>query len=88
MLEESAEVYASKNKEEATEEMADLLQAIHSLADILKIDFQKIEDARLVKAQKMGEFKDKIAIEHITLREDHPHIKYFASNPDKYEEVK
>lgn len=59
-LEELDEYMNAKNDEEAVEELADVLEIIHSLAKCHGATFEKVEEVRKQKAKKRGGFNDKI----------------------------
>jgi predicted house-cleaning noncanonical NTP pyrophosphatase (MazG superfamily) len=59
-FEELEEYINSKNNDEAIEELADLLEIIHSLAEYHGASFEKVEEVRQKKAEKRGGFKEKI----------------------------
>lgn len=58
--EELAEYLASPNDEEGVEELADLLEIIHSLAEAHGATVQQLEEVRQRKAEKRGGFKERI----------------------------
>lgn len=60
ILEELEEYMRADNREEALEELADLLEIIHALAEIHGESFDKVEELRKLKAEKRGKFKEKI----------------------------
>lgn len=58
--EELEEYLSSSNDEEAVEELADLLELIHTLAQVHGSDPEKLEKVKLSKANKRGGFQEKI----------------------------
>ncbi|PLR95802.1 nucleoside triphosphate pyrophosphohydrolase [Bacillus sp. T33-2] len=58
--EELNEYINSKSNEEAGEELADLLEVIHSLAEIHGYSIHDIEQTRKQKAEIRGGFKDRV----------------------------
>lgn len=58
--EELDEYCAAHSKEEAVEELADLLEIIHALANYHGSSFEEVEKVRQEKAEKRGGFQEKI----------------------------
>lgn len=59
-FEELDEYIKADNKEEALEELADLLEIIHALAEVHGSSIEKVESVRKRKAEDTGGFKQKI----------------------------
>lgn len=59
-FEELEEYVDADNDNDAIEELADLLEIIHALAESHGASFEKVEDVRKKKAEKRGGFKEKI----------------------------
>jgi predicted house-cleaning noncanonical NTP pyrophosphatase (MazG superfamily) len=59
-FEELEEYINSKNNDEAIEELADLLEIIHSLAEYHGASIKKVEEVRKRKMDLRGGFKDKL----------------------------
>ena len=59
-FEELEEYMNTENDADAVEELADLLEIIHAMADIHNVSFAEIEDVRKNKAEKHGGFKEGI----------------------------
>ncbi|MFC5732213.1 nucleoside triphosphate pyrophosphohydrolase [Cytobacillus gottheilii] len=59
-FEELEEYVNATNKEEAIEELADVLEIIRALADYHDISFERLEEVRQEKANKRGGFKERI----------------------------
>ncbi|PLS18706.1 phosphoribosyl-ATP pyrophosphohydrolase [Bacillus sp. M6-12] len=58
--EELEEYMATTNKDEAIEELADLLEIIHAFAEYHGSSIQEVEQVRSRKAAERGGFKEKI----------------------------
>lgn len=58
--EELDEYCAAQSKEEAVEELADLLEIIHALANYHGSSMEEVEKVRQEKAEKRGGFQEKI----------------------------
>jgi predicted house-cleaning noncanonical NTP pyrophosphatase (MazG superfamily) len=59
-FEELQEYINADNNDDAIEELADLLEIIHALAEYHGETFEKVEEIRQKKAEKRGGFKEKI----------------------------
>jgi predicted house-cleaning noncanonical NTP pyrophosphatase (MazG superfamily) len=59
-FEELQEYVATENNEDAIEELADLLEIIHALAEYHGSSIENVEAVRKEKAKKRGGFKEKI----------------------------
>lgn len=59
-LEEFEEYRSAQSDEEALEELADVLEILHALADIHGASIEKVEHIRKEKAEKRGGFQKKI----------------------------
>lgn len=59
-FEELNEYVNTENDKDAVEELADLLEIIHALAECHGANFQQVEQVRQEKAEKRGGFKEKI----------------------------
>ncbi|WP_144553509.1 nucleoside triphosphate pyrophosphohydrolase [Bacillus sp. X1(2014)] len=59
-FEELQEYINSKNNDEALEELADILEIIHSLANYHGSSIRKVEELRQKKIKLRGGFKDRI----------------------------
>ncbi|MFC7370348.1 phosphoribosyl-ATP pyrophosphohydrolase [Fictibacillus iocasae] len=58
--EELAEYEAAKSNEEAIEELADLLELLHALANVHGVGIDDVEELRQQKAEERGEFQKRI----------------------------
>ncbi|WML53334.1 nucleoside triphosphate pyrophosphohydrolase [Neobacillus sp. PS3-12] len=59
-FEELKEYVNTDNDADALEELADLLEIIHALAECHEASIEKVEEIRKKKAEKRGGFKEKI----------------------------
>ncbi|CRK83019.1 nucleoside triphosphate pyrophosphohydrolase [Neobacillus massiliamazoniensis] len=59
-FEELEEYIKADNDKDAIEELADLLEIIHTLAECHGASFEKVEEVRQKKVEKRGGFKEKI----------------------------
>lgn len=58
LIEEALEVLDAKSTSDTVEELADVLEVIHAISHHLKVSMKSIEDARKVKFEERGGFKD------------------------------
>ncbi|MFJ5717513.1 phosphoribosyl-ATP pyrophosphohydrolase [Neobacillus sp. NPDC093127] len=59
-FEELEEYVQAENDQDAIEELADLLEIIHALAECHGATIETVEEVRQKKAEKRGGFKEKI----------------------------
>ncbi|MEK5379842.1 nucleoside triphosphate pyrophosphohydrolase [Niallia sp. FSL W8-0635] len=59
-LEELKEYLEAPNRESALEELADVLEILHALANYHQSSFKEIDQIRKQKAEDRGEFKERI----------------------------
>jgi len=64
IVEESIEVKKAKNKKELTEELADVIEVIHSICDNKSISIDDIEKARIKKKKEKWWFSKKIIFKY------------------------
>ena len=59
-IEELDEYLNTNNNDEGLEELADLLELVHALAETHGVSIEKVEDLRREKAEQRGGFKEKV----------------------------
>ncbi|QED48077.1 nucleoside triphosphate pyrophosphohydrolase [Cytobacillus dafuensis] len=59
-FEELEEYVNTTNNEDAIEELADVLEIIHALADFHGASIERLEEVRKQKAEKRGSFLEKV----------------------------
>lgn len=59
-IEELDEYLNTNNDEKAIEELADLLEVLHALAETHGVSIEKVEELRRQKAGQRGGFKEKV----------------------------
>ncbi|MCK2017445.1 nucleoside triphosphate pyrophosphohydrolase [Peribacillus frigoritolerans] len=59
-FEELQEYAETESKEDAIEELADVLEILHALAEYHGASIEEVEKVRKIKADKRGGFKEKI----------------------------
>jgi predicted house-cleaning noncanonical NTP pyrophosphatase (MazG superfamily) len=60
LQEEVNEYLAAKTDDEAVEELADIMELLHAMAESHSITVEKLEQVRAEKAAKRGGFKERI----------------------------
>ncbi|WP_405175705.1 nucleoside triphosphate pyrophosphohydrolase [Paenibacillus sp. FSL H8-0261] len=60
LIEESEEYFRAVSNDEALEELADMLEVIHALAEIHGSNGAELEELRAEKAERRGGFKERI----------------------------
>lgn len=60
LIEEMEEYQNAESNEEATEELADVLELMHALAKVHGSSIEEVEKIREEKAEKRGGFEEKI----------------------------
>jgi len=66
LLEECKELISTFDKNSRIEEMADVLEVLHAMADVLGIQMSEVEEARIIKKEKRGAFKEKLLLKKTT----------------------
>ena len=69
------------------EELADLLEVIHSFIAHLKVPARSLEHIRLDKLESDGGFQNGTVVDTITIAEGNPALAYYLQNPVKYPQV-
>lgn len=65
LIEECTEVIHANDKESKSEELADVLEVIYSIADIFEIKIEEIEKIRINKKKERGGFNSKILLKNV-----------------------
>ncbi|MGO4698018.1 phosphoribosyl-ATP pyrophosphohydrolase [Paenibacillus sp. 2TAB26] len=60
LVEETNEYLEADSKTESVEELADIMELLHALAEFHDITIEKLEQIRVEKAEKRGSFKERI----------------------------
>jgi predicted house-cleaning noncanonical NTP pyrophosphatase (MazG superfamily) len=87
LIEEAKEAEQAKTQDELTEELVDVLEVIHTLAQENDISIEEIEKFRLTKREFKGGFDSRIHNSFIDLQEDSPAIDYYLSKANPYPEI-
>lgn len=84
LLEESEEVRQTQNSEELLEELADVLEVIHTLVSATGLSMQQIEEGRIQKRKQKGGFEGRIFNYRVDIEEDNQAISYYLKKPKQY----
>ncbi|WP_141503890.1 nucleoside triphosphate pyrophosphohydrolase [Paenibacillus luteus] len=60
LREETYEFFAANNSAEAVEELADIMELLHALAEAHGVTVEELERIRAEKADKRGGFKERV----------------------------
>lgn len=88
LLEEAAEVANAALGDELTEELADVLEVVNSLAQAQGVTLQDIEEKRIKKRMQKGGFDQRIYNPCVEVNENNKAISYFLQKPNQYPEIK
>lgn len=84
--EECLEVSAARSREEYVNEIADVLEVLDSLMDVLGINGPEIVDAKNAKRAERGGFLGRKFVEYALHLRGSQAEAYCLNNPDKYPE--
>ncbi len=86
--EELTEVKTAQNKQELTEELADLQQIIDDICQVNQISLTELKSVQAKKKAKKGGFTEGFYVESVEIADpDDPWIEYFENQPDKYPKI-
>lgn len=85
--EETAEVLEAVTREEIIDEMADVLEVLHALAQSQQSSMEEVEKLRAEKYVARGGFDQRIYGEYIEMAADNPKAEEFQNQPHKYPEI-
>lgn len=87
LAEEAEEVETCESQDELAEELADVLEVIHSLANASSITLEQIEELRKRKRAQKGGFDRQILSSFVEVDENSPSHAYYASKPHRYPRI-
>jgi predicted house-cleaning noncanonical NTP pyrophosphatase (MazG superfamily) len=87
LREEVAELAAAQGSPAYVDELADVLELIHTLAEAHAIPLPDLEARRAAKAAKRGSFSQRTFITTVACPAGNPWDAYFAATPDKTPQV-
>lgn len=88
LQEETTEVIQAANPQELKEELGDVLEVIHALAQDAGFSFESVDEERKKKREQRGGFEQRIFVETVEFPEGHPTIAYCLQHPHRYPEIK
>ena len=86
-LNEEVKEFALGEKDQTSEDLADIVEVIEALRVALDISEAELAEAREKKLAQQGGYKDRIYIETVTKAFDDPWIEHLLSEPDRYPEI-
>jgi predicted house-cleaning noncanonical NTP pyrophosphatase (MazG superfamily) len=84
LIEEAQEVQEAHGLQHICDELADVLEVIHTLATAMGTNMQQIETLRLQKRERNGGFEHRLYGASIDIDLNHPEISYYTSRPEQY----
>lgn len=87
LLEESEEVRQTKNSDELLEELADVMEIMHTLAAAEGLSMELIEKKRAEKQHLRGGFADRLYNHQVDLDEHNQEIAYYTTRPEQYPSI-
>lgn len=87
VAEEAREIKPSLSKPEATEELADVVEAIAALKKEFGIADRELEKFRREKLRTRGGFDKRIFIDHVEVPDDYPWLNHYLKNKNRYSEI-
>jgi predicted house-cleaning noncanonical NTP pyrophosphatase (MazG superfamily) len=88
LIEEASEVNRAQTEQEILEELADVLEIIHTLAKFHNISLNDLEKAQEDKRTQKGGYQERIFVTFAEHPKDSLQERYCLTDPDKYPEVK
>ncbi|RZI46845.1 nucleoside triphosphate pyrophosphohydrolase [Candidatus Finniella inopinata] len=87
LLEEAKEVIAAKTPDEYVEELADVLEVMHALANRLGLSYEQIEEKRQEKKREKGGFEGRVYVAYGDVAADNENIRYYRDRSEDYPEI-
>jgi predicted house-cleaning noncanonical NTP pyrophosphatase (MazG superfamily) len=90
LREEIEEVIAATTAKDIKEEIADVLEVLHAIAQTHGLQWEHVEKKRMQKKEERGGFKKGIFAEFVEVEaedDSHPIIEYCLSRPQEYPEI-
>ena len=88
LLEEAQEAVHAVHKENVLEELADVLEVVHTLAKLYDISVKDLDMHQKKKRNEKGGFEKRIFVSCAEHPQDSPQERYCLADPEKYPEVK
>lgn len=66
LLEECHELFEASTAEDKAEEIGDVLEVLHAMAETEKIGWETVEEVRLKKKEKRGAFQKKVFLKCVS----------------------
>ena len=88
LYEETSEVSRAQTEAEILEELADVLEIVHTLAKAYNLTEQDLKSAQEKKLDEKGGYQKRIFVTFAEHPKDSPQERYCLADSDKYPEVK
>jgi len=88
LIEEALEVQKSTNEHDLLEELADVLEIVHTLSQLHNISAQQLEAAQIKKRTEKGGYNNRLFLTFAEHPKDSPQERYCLADSQKYPEVK
>ena len=87
LTEESTELNSSLSSQQATAELADIVEVVAALQKVFKVSDSKIRSIRQNKNLKNGAFAKRLFIDRIQVSDTDPWLNHYRQNSDRYHEI-
>jgi len=84
LIEEAKEVISASEATALTEELADLLEVMKTIAKIHEIKWDSIQNMALNKLDHYGGFNEGVFCDAVEIQQDNPALNYYTKSPLKY----
>lgn len=88
LREELDELERASTRKDTISELGDILEAVEQLAANEGISMKEVKQAQTNKRDRLGGFAGAYFVHTVTLPEESEWVKYYASQPDLYPEIK
>ncbi len=87
LMEEAQEAAEAQDTTELVDELADVMEVIHSLIKATGISLDAIEQSRQEKLETRGSFDSRTYSEFVDIDTDHYLYEHYKNNPKRYPEI-
>jgi len=88
LIEEALEVQKTTNDQDLLEELADVLELIHTISELHNISAEQLEAAQVKKREEKGGYNKRLFLTFAEHPKDSPQERYCLADSQKYPEVK
>lgn len=87
LMEESKEVVDASSQDELVEEIADVLEVLHTLLKVNNLTLKNAEQKRIEKHKKSGGFENRFYNAYVEIDSNNSNIHYYFNRPNDYPEI-